>query len=276
MGRENEGDVAVGESALPVGRLVSDLYNLFPGRPAIVVGGGPSAPDQTAQLAPIHRGMVVISANAHAAKLGLRPDFIVCKDHRHTETKELMEHTLRNEGRGAPIVARHYWADYRLPRWPIQGNSGLMALGFAALLGCEPIFPVGFDCYQGATYFHEHNAKNVSHGLRDSVWRSRAQRIAAKLATADIRLLGPSPLSAAFRQHNPLEPPRGHGIPPVLHFYAGMQTHYARARVPFAMRQDPSAEVPVGRIVPMDAEELAYHVRMDHVEIVDRAPVAAV
>jgi hypothetical protein len=208
----------------------------------------------------------VFSANGHAQKLNVRADYIVCKDHTHTETRERMEPLLRPLG--VPIIARHYWADYRLPFWPIQGNSGMMALGVAALAGCAPIFPIGFDCYQNGTYFHDPGAKNVSRGLRDSLWRSRYQRLQAKLLTADIRLLERSPLSVAFPQHTPGMAPRGE-IPPVFDAYRGMQTHYGRALRAFPMRQDPLTEVPKGIVFAMSGEELLFYTRTDCVAPVD-------
>ncbi len=267
MGRENEGDVAVGARALPIGRLASDLYARHLRRPAVVIGGGPSAPRLLELLRPIHRDMVVISANAHAWRLGLNADYIVCKDNVHTETKQFMEPLLR--GYEAPIIARHYWADYRLPQWPIQGNSGQMALGVAALMGCSPIFPIGFDCYQTGTYFHDLTAKNVSRGIRDSQWRTRYQRLAAKLVTADIRLLEPSPLTAAFPLYDPHAAPRDWCIPPVLAPYRTMQTYYGRARHPFPMKHEAGVEVPTGYVFPMDADELAFYTRTDHIDLVD-------
>lgn len=267
MGRENEEAVPVGEDALPLGKLAADLYGVANRRPAIVVGGGPSAPSQLARLAYIHSHMIVISANGHAAKLGLEPDLIVCKDHLHTETRERMEDILRPLG--APILCRHYWADYRLARWPVQGNSGMLAIAVAAMIGCGQIFPIGFDCYQSGTYFHDLEAKNVSCGLMDSRWRSRYQRLAAKLATADVRTLDPSPLDAAFRRHNPLEATRDWCIPPIFDHYKNAKTVYVRALRPFPMKQDPTAEVPTGYVFPMLEDEVGAYLRADHVEIVD-------
>lgn len=253
--------------------LASELYGVFMGYPAVVVGGGPSAPRLWAELAPIHRQMLVISANGHAARLGLTPDLIVCKDHTHTETKELMEPGLRKLGR--PIASRHYWADFRLPKWPIQGNSGQMAIGVAALMGCAPIFPIGFDCYQNGTYFHDPDAQNVSRGLKDTMWRSRYMRMKAKLLPADVRLLEPSLLSVAFPLHTPGVPGRP-GIPPVFEVYRDMRTYYGRAVQPFAMRQDRTSTVPVGTVFAMDGEEFAFHLRSRHVEQIDSAPEAVV
>lgn len=270
MGRADEGDVSMDSRPLPVGRLCSDLYAKYVRRPAILVGGGPSAPQQLEQLKHLLDEAIVLSANGHAWSLGLGAHYIVCKDHQHTETKQLMEPALR--AFRTPIIARHHWADYRLPRWPIQGNSGMMALGVAALMGCAPIFPIGFDCYQGATYFHTPDEKNVSQGIRDSAWRSRYMRLGAKLATADIRLLGPrSPLDAAFKRHDSREALKDWCIPPVLQIYRDMQTYYGRAKRDFPLKHEPSVQVPEGYVFPMDREEFGHYQRSDSVDLVDNA-----
>lgn len=267
MGRANEEDVPVDPRPLPVARLASDLYGRRVGRPAVVIGGGPSAPDQYRRVISAGYNPVVISANGHAAKLGVRPDFIVCKDHVHTETKELMEPQLR--ALGVPIVARHYWADYRLPSWPIQGNSGIMALGFAAMMGCAPIFPVGFDCYANGTYFHAPDAPNISVGLRESHWRNRYQRLRAKLVTADIRLLDPSPLAAGFPLHSAHAEPKQWRIPPAFDGYADVRTSYVRSKKKAPMKQNIGVIVPPGYTFPVDDEELRYYLHGDYADLVD-------
>jgi hypothetical protein len=267
VGAANEADVPVDQRALSVARLGGRLYGRRMNQPAIVVGGGPSAPSQLLRVFKEYprEQCTIISANGHAAKLHLPPDFIVCKDHVHTETKELMEPPLR--AIGATIVARHYWADFRIPSWPIQGNSGMMALGLAALMGCAPIFPVGFDCYEGDTYFHTPDAPNVSKGLRESHWRSRYQRLRAKLLTADIRLLERSPLSAGFPLHTGA--PGNGRIPPVFAHYAEMAEYYVRARGPTPMYQNTGVIVPPGYVFPVDADELRRYTQGNYVDLVD-------
>lgn len=268
MGAANAADVPVDQGPLQVATLAHRLYGAHAGRPAIVIGGGPSAPRLLEQLKPVHREMVVISANGHAWKLGLGAHYIVCKDNVHTETKQKMEELLRPLG--APIIARHYWADYRLASWPIQGNSGQMALGVAAMMGCAPIFPVGFDCYVGPTYFHAPDVDNVSRGITESMWRSRYQRLQAKLATADIRLLEPSLAAAGFGVRDLSAPPRGFCIPPIFDGYKrGGPVHYVRARRDIPMKQNTGVIVPAGYVFPVDSEELRYYAQAHHVDIVD-------
>src|SRR5574343_701570 len=94
LGAAHARDVALGHEALPMSALVSDLYRRHQDRLAIVVGGGPSAPEQLEKIGGLS-SPIVISANGHANKLGLVTDYVVCKDHTHTETKALMEPQLR-------------------------------------------------------------------------------------------------------------------------------------------------------------------------------------
>lgn len=268
MGAAHASDVALGHEALPMSALVSDLYRRHQDRLAIVVGGGPSAPEQLEKIGGLS-SPIVISANGHANKLGLVTDYVVCKDHTHTETKALMEPQLRTLN--APIASRHHWADYRLGNWPVQGNSGMMALGLAALLGCRPIIPIGFDCYQGATYFHDPEAKNVSQGLRESHWRSRYQRLSARLLGACIRPLDGF-LTSVFPIFDPQEPLGRFCMPPALRVYENAITYRVKALRDFHAKYDPRVVIPKGYEFPMDSFEFAYYgTRLRCVGILDSA-----
>ena len=197
---------------------VETLYAKHIGRPIIVIGGGPSAPAQWMGLPDSTKeDAVLVFANGHGFKLGLKPDYIVCKDDVHTETNKPMEPQLRAHG-NYPILARFEWADYVMVKWPTQGNSGQLAIAAAALMGGKPIIPIGFDCFQGDTYFHSHNAKNVSHGRSDGVWRSSMTRMMLRLEGAVIR--PPSGLlTFTFRTYNPSERLPAPVIPAVFDRY---------------------------------------------------------
>jgi hypothetical protein len=273
VGSPYPADVPVGDETLPVATLAGTLYRAFEGRPALVVGGGPSAPAEYSFATAWLPRPLIVSANGHAAKLGAYPDFIVCKDHRHTETGELMEGLLRPIG--APIVSRHYWADYRLTGWPIQGNSGLMALGFAVMLGCRPVIPVGFDCYQNGTYFHAPDAKNVSVGLRETIWDSRMKRLAGRLEGAPIRPLA-GPLSRVFPRFDPTERFARFHMPVALEAYEQVSSTWVRVLRPFQLRGEKTVEVPAGRVLPVDGAELRAALLGGHVEILDSAPAPVV
>jgi hypothetical protein len=253
-----------------VSRLVGALYRSREGRPAIVVGGGPSAPAQLAGLpASLRAQAVYVGANAHAFGLGINPDFIVCKDHRHTETKQLMEEALRPFG--VPLVSRQHWADYRLTQWPLQGNSGMMALGLAVMMGCRPVIPVGFDCYQGATYFHDPGAKNVSLGLLDSQWISRYRRLSGRMEMAPIRAVG-GPLARVFPHFDPAEGYCRPHMPIGFTRYESMPETLVRVLSDTPARHEPSVTIPAGTIFAVDDVELRGYLATGCVEIVDSEP----
>jgi hypothetical protein len=239
-------------------RLVADLYEKHAGVPALIVGGGPSAP---AQLAMVHGKLgdpIVISANGHAFKLGLEPDYVFCKDHIHTETKERMEWLLRPHG--VPIVTRNYWGDYRCAGWTYTGNSGSQALALAALMGCAPIVPIGFDGYQNGTYFHDLKAKNVSQGFTEGHWRMRYSRLRQRLEGAEIRVLPGSMLAQTFPliTSGPYKPV----VPVNLRHYEGLQTRYVRALSTFQMPFDGRVAVPAGVVFPVSDGERAHYLRL--------------
>lgn len=239
------------------GVLVSELYAKHIGRPILVVGGGPSAPAQAEKIVKRFSDMIVISANGHAWKLGLRPDYTFCKDHIHTELKVPMEGMLR--GLDSPIVTMHYWADYRAAKWPIQGNSGQHAIALAALMGGKPIIPIGIDCFQGDTYFHTPKSSNISLGRPEGYWKSRMERLAGRLEGAVVRTVGP--MLGPFPRFRPDEELPRPKVPHVFAAYEDCPTHYIRAVHRFVMPQDPRSEVPVGRILPVTAGERDLFVR---------------
>lgn len=240
--------------------LLSKLIDAGAGKMAIIVGGGPSAPSDLKKIP--HAGQaVIISANAHAFKLGLKVDYIWCKDHVRVfpgwrmkgRPREYMEMELRKYGR--PIVGPNYWCDYRAIGWPLTGfNSGQQALAFACLLGCAPIIPIGMDCFDGATYFHDKDAANISKGRRPGYWVSRMQRLALELPRTPIR--GVSGLAASvFGEYRPDRHPLPGPVPPRLLRYVNMTTIWVRARREFQDSREKFAIIPKDYVLPSNKDE---------------------
>lgn len=261
MGAANEDHVAVGGEALPLKRLIADLYACCRGFPVLVVGGGPSAPSDLEVVRALLPTAGIVSANGHATKLGLTPDWIFCKDDTHSETGERMEDLLRPIG--VPIVGRHWWCDYRAPRWGVQGNSGAMAIALAALMGGQPIIPIGFDSYQGATYFHDPTSSNVSLGKFEGHWHARYQRLAARLTGAFIRPVS-GLLTQSFPTFDPAESAPPFHIPTCFDMYRGMRTEVLRTTQAFAPTYDRRVTVPAGVQVATDPEEAALYRRLGY------------
>jgi len=204
----------------PGAQHAATLYAKHLGRPVIVVGGGPSTPGQLASvLTRLDGDPVYIFANGHGFKLGLVPDYIVCKDDTHTQTKEKMEPLLRAHG-PYPIVTRHPWGDFIMDKWPTQGNSGQLAIALGALIGGKPVIPVGIDCYQKdqGAYFHAPQDDNVSFGRRDAVWRSSMTRMMLRLEGALIRPVD-GPMRHTFKRYDPTEALPDPVIPSVFGAY---------------------------------------------------------
>lgn len=276
MGRGSNHDVALAQRALPLKRLVADLYNSQAGKPVLVIGGGPSAPRDLENI-PGNESMFTISANGHAFKIpDRRVDLIMCKDHtEHPPLKmrpkdprllPLMEPKLRPYG--VPIVTRHYWADYRMGPWPVNGgNSGMYAIALGVFLGGWPVIVTGVDCFQQGTYFHSLSEDNVSNGKMAGYWLRRLTSLMQQMRGCQIRAL--SGLAArAFGRYRP-----GEALPPyraaeVFKKYAGMQTVHVRAKRSFLTPFDARVEIPAGVTIAVDQVEGAKYVRLGLAEAV--------
>lgn len=216
--------------------VLGQLAGTRPG-PILVVGGGIRALCDLKALGD-KTYSAVISANGHAFKIpGMHADFIVCKDHYHTETKKRMEPQLREHG--VPIISRHFWADYRVTEWEYQGNSGLMAILIATILGGGPIYPIGFDFYLEGTYWYDPNAKNVSKGRSVSEAKKKALRIAEQTAGTRIRPVS-GPLCQVFPRPNNTKPRTVYQEPQIVGRYRAMPALRVKAvhelHLPFDMR----------------------------------------
>ncbi len=135
---------------------LTDLFQTYYGKPALMVGGGPSARIDLPRLeAEGFKPGLVLSANQHGFYQGhYKVDFIVNVDKLHCAKRVKMEDFLRPYG--VPIINQHTWADYRLIEWRFAANTGITAIAVASLLGCWPVVVVGCDLFgTGRTYFHD-------------------------------------------------------------------------------------------------------------------------
>lgn len=240
-------------------QLVSALYGINAGKPAIMLGGGPSVFKDLSKI-PGWQDMLQISANGHGFKIpGATPRYIFTKDHeevrrvgRRAGVKgPLMEPQMRRFG--VPIISIQYWADYRCAKWPLQGNSGQHALGVLALMGSTPVIAVGMDCFQGATYFHTPFAANVSQGLLPQFWDVRFRRFHDRMQGALIR--GTSGVVAkVFGRYSPTEKFATDGIPDVMRFYAHCPPRHVRILKPY-VDSGKATEIPAGTVVAVTTDE---------------------
>lgn len=240
-------------------KLVSELYGTNAGKPCIVIGGGPSVPSDLAQI-PDWRNMLQISANGHGFRVpDAFPTFIFTKDDaecpprpRRREDGPFAPMEPQMRVFGVPIVSIQYWADYRCAAWPFQGNSGQHALAVAALMGSAPVIGVGFDCYQGATYF-DSNPNNVSRGKKPGYWQHRYTRFRERFR-GPTAIRGVSGiLAATFGKYDPAETMRA-DVPEALRIYAKMPTVLVRTKRAF---RDPgkTTEIPADYVMPASEAE---------------------
>lgn len=212
--------------------------------PILVVGGGMRCWSDIEALGKSQHYQAIISANEHACKIpGLPVDFIVCKDDKHTENGEWMRDRLAPYN--LPIISRHWWADYRLPEWKLQGNSGLMAIAVAAAMGGGPIYPVGFDFYQEGTHFHDPNARNMSRGKPTSAIKRDIMPVSEACLGTEVRPVS-GMLTAVFKPYQPGPFISRYLEPAIVSKYRDMAGLRVRAVREFALRFAPGATIPVG------------------------------
>lgn len=130
---------------------LSKLQDAFAGRPAAILGGGPSLPGDMARLP---KDCLLIAVNYHALRI-CKADFMVFNDEPDSDPR--LEQAVRDfDGvRISPGV----WSDviFDVPVWTGFYSSNTAAW-LGCWMGCEPVILCGMDCYQGErVYFHEYS-----------------------------------------------------------------------------------------------------------------------
>lgn len=137
-------------------RLMSDWANACAGRPAAVLGGGPSLPGDLARLP---AGCVLIAVNYHALHL-CEPDFLVYND--DPESDPILGEAVRRPGQ-AVRVSPDPTSDiaFDIPVWTGFYSSNTAAW-LALWLGCDPVILCGMDCYQGEQIYCHPTERDVA------------------------------------------------------------------------------------------------------------------
>lgn len=131
---------------------MSALKDFYAGRPAGVLGGGPSLPMDMARLP---KDCILIAVNYHAFHL-CDPDFMVYNDQPDSDPV-LFDAVRRPEGavRVSPDPTSDVIFDVDVWTGFYSSNT---AAWLALWMGCSPVILCGMDCYQGdQVYFHEYN-----------------------------------------------------------------------------------------------------------------------
>jgi hypothetical protein len=125
---------------------MSQYRDRYMGRPAAILGGGPSLPADMQKLPP---NCLLIAVNYHAF-LFCKPDFMVYNDD-PTSTPELL--TVVKEAkvvRVSPDPTTDIFFDVDVWTGFYSSNT---AAWFALWMGCNPVILCGMDCYQGLTIY---------------------------------------------------------------------------------------------------------------------------
>lgn len=119
-------------------RLIGELIGVYRGRPAVILGGGPSL---LSDLERVPGDALRIGVNDHAGHV-TRVDYSVFLDKPSLSFYALLP-------KDAPTISFYDVADYRLTRTvPDYGFTAGTATWVAQLLGCDPVILAGFDCHQ--------------------------------------------------------------------------------------------------------------------------------
>jgi hypothetical protein len=242
-------------------RVISELYETYRGKPALVIGGGPSVPADLAQLTQF-RPALVLSANEHGHRQDSFPvDYTVHCDKIHVLKRDErgkhldMAHYLSQFGK--PRISRWATADVRLEDWKFITNSGATAVAVAAVLGCSPIVVTGLDYWAtGRVYFHEPSNQKTKTYPPSSTPDRRLSPLRQFVGDAHIRPMS-GLLLTAWPKYDPAEtfgpPPT---LPYVLRTRAAGAADYRAVRSFHWSNYDTVAQGTVIKLTKQEAEPL--------------------
>lgn len=182
---------------------LSELEDLLQGRPAAVLGGGPSLPGDMAKLP---AGCILIAVNEHAQRI-CEPDFMVFNDvpDQHPELMEVINLT-----KAIKLSEHQQYSDIETDVHPWSYcYSSTMAAWLGCWLGCNPVILCGMDCYQGEkAYFHEWDApvpaKNFGLDFHLRPWKEEGVH---KLPHVERVKVMSGPLASVFGKYEGTYPP---------------------------------------------------------------------
>lgn len=157
---------------------LSSLRNKRAGRPAAVLGGGPSLLVDLQAVRGLYKhdsSLVLIAVNYHALVIGIKPHYMVYNDEPESDPAGEMPRYIHTfKGIKVSLDAS---SDVKMDvdYWEGMYSSNL-ATWFAQWLGCVPIYLCGMDCYQGERVYchdYEHDAPSFHYPLDDHlrIWQ---------------------------------------------------------------------------------------------------------
>lgn len=167
---------------------IEGLRNRHRGRPAVVLGSGPSLP---ADLAAAPPEAVWLAVNARPAQL-VHPDFVVFTDACEGPACTAL---------GVPRVSTlREWSDFSLSSEAWDGGfSSSLGAWLALHLGCRPVLLAGMDCYRGAEHYFDGgvNAQQAGYPLHFHLRAWAPAVVRCPGAAHDLRALS-GPLTHLF------------------------------------------------------------------------------
>ena len=132
---------------------LAQLKGMFTGRPAAVLGGGPSL---SSDMKKLPADCIRIAVNEHPFLIGVTdPDFLVFMDDL-TQHPPLLAAVCGSSGIKVSPNLEQTHVDLRGLPHAIRRSSGIVAAWLGVWLGCDPVILCGMDLYQGdKKYCHE-------------------------------------------------------------------------------------------------------------------------
>lgn len=154
---------------------IYSLRDIHTGRPAVVLGGGPSL---QADLAWFPRRAVLFGVNQHWIQFIWGAQFLVFMDEpgRNKIMLELVQTYM-----GVKVSPLFNWTDVDLAGadWWKGNFSSHLAVWLACYMGCDPVLLYGIDCYQGPRSLDadlNDNAYNTSLEEHLAGWRQAFEK----------------------------------------------------------------------------------------------------
>lgn len=123
---------------------LSEMRNMYAGRAAAVLGGGPSLPEDLKRLSP---DCILIAVNYHAF-YHCQPQIMVYLDDPKPEPE--MMRVIREQFVLKVCPESEYGGDVSMDVEYWRGNvSSTTAAWLACWMGCDPVLLCGMDLYQG-------------------------------------------------------------------------------------------------------------------------------
>lgn len=134
---------------------LSELRDTHAGRPAAVLGGGPSL---RGDMAVLPGGCITIGVNYHAAMIGIEAAYMVYND--DPQSDPLLWQAAKDFGGIRVSPDKSSDVAFDVEAWTGFYSSNT-ATWLALWMGCDPVLLCGMDCYQGEQVYCHPSDRDV-------------------------------------------------------------------------------------------------------------------